>query len=135
MVSFLESNFEHIHELIYIKDRYVSSEGTSVWHIKFRIGVAVVWGRSPSVLNEQDDVDDNKHLNAKNDAIDAKVSTVFVDVGRDESSSRDSSKQEDVQQSNSGGSGPGACDVCHVGVHANEEDDKSSKDSKSSIDE
>ena len=42
MVPFLESNFEHIDELIYIKNRYVSSEGTSVGHIKFRIGITVV---------------------------------------------------------------------------------------------
>ena len=135
MVPFLESNFEHIDELIYIKNGYVSSEGTSVGHIKFRIGITVVWRRSSSVLNEQHDVDDNKHLNAKDDAIDAKVSTVFVNVCRNECSSRDPSKQEYVQQSNSGGSGPGAGDVCHVGIHSNQEYDKSSKNSKSSIDE
>ena len=132
--SFLESHFEHINELIDINDGKISSETSSSVRLKLWIRIAVIRIWSSGVLDEHGYAQHNQYLNDKDGAIYSKVSSIFEHIGWQKCSSWNSTKQENVQNPNPGCPRPHGGYVRHVGVHANQEDNKSTKNTENPID-
>ena len=84
-------------------------------HLRVRITVIRSW--TSGILDLEDHIEYADDLDDKDSEEDAIVSKVLKDIGGKESAGRNTSEEENIQQTNSCSSGSKRGNICEEGVH------------------